>query len=83
VGGKLVSLYFTLGQYDFIVISEMPDAKEANVLAFGRRDRRLGNDPGFHHGRGERHVHRGRQDRGQLQAYGRVLRRERNHLSIG
>jgi len=26
-GGKLVSLYFTLGQYDFMVISEMPDAK--------------------------------------------------------
>ena len=34
VGGKLVSLYFTLGQYDFIVISEMPDAKAASVLAF-------------------------------------------------
>ena len=33
-GGKLVSLYFTLGQYDFIVISEMPDAKTASVLAF-------------------------------------------------
>jgi uncharacterized protein with GYD domain len=33
-GGKLVSLYFTLGQYDFIVISEMPDAKAASVLAF-------------------------------------------------
>ena len=34
VGGKLVSLYFTLGQYDFIVISEMPDAKAASMLAF-------------------------------------------------
>jgi uncharacterized protein with GYD domain len=34
VGGKLVSLYFTMGQYDFIVISEMPDAKAASVLAF-------------------------------------------------
>ena len=33
-GGKLVSLYFTLGQYDFLVISEMPDAKAASVLAF-------------------------------------------------
>jgi len=33
-GGKLVSLYFTLGQYDFMVISEMPDAKAASVLAF-------------------------------------------------
>lgn len=29
-----MSLYFTLGQYDFIVISEMPDAKAAIVLAF-------------------------------------------------
>jgi len=29
-----VSLYFTLGQYDFLVISEMPDAKAASVLAF-------------------------------------------------
>jgi uncharacterized protein with GYD domain len=34
VGGKLVSLYFTLGQYDFIVISEMPDAKAVSMLAF-------------------------------------------------
>src|SRR5205823_9550145 len=33
-GGKLVSFYFTLGQYDFMVISEMPDAKAASVLAF-------------------------------------------------
>jgi len=32
-GGKLVSLYFTLGQYDFVVVSEMPDAKTASVLA--------------------------------------------------
>src|SRR5271165_2104535 len=34
VGGKLVSLYFTLGQYDFIVISDMPDAKAVSMLAF-------------------------------------------------
>jgi uncharacterized protein with GYD domain len=34
VGGKLVSLYFTLGQYDFIVLSEMPDAKAVSMLAF-------------------------------------------------
>ena len=33
-GGKLVSLYFTLGQYDFIVVSEMPDAKAVSMLAF-------------------------------------------------
>ncbi len=33
-GGKLISLYFTLGQHDFIVISEMPDAQAATVLAF-------------------------------------------------
>jgi uncharacterized protein with GYD domain len=33
-GGKLISLYFTLGQYDFLVISEMPDAKAASILAF-------------------------------------------------
>ena len=32
-GGKLVSLYFTLGQYDFAVISEMPDAQAASVLS--------------------------------------------------
>ncbi|HMD62594.1 MAG TPA: GYD domain-containing protein [Stellaceae bacterium] len=37
-GGKLVSLYFTLGQYDFMVISEMPDAKAASVLAFVATD---------------------------------------------
>ena len=34
VGGKLVSLYITLGQYDFLVVSEMPDAKAASILAF-------------------------------------------------
>ena len=34
VGGKLVSLYFTLGQYDFIVVSDMPDAKAVSMLAF-------------------------------------------------
>ena len=33
-GGKLVSLYYTLGQYDFMVVSEMPDAKAATPLAF-------------------------------------------------
>jgi uncharacterized protein with GYD domain len=33
-GGKLLNLYFTLGHYDFIVISEMPDAKAASVLSF-------------------------------------------------
>ena len=25
-GGKLLNLYFTMGHYDFILISEMPDA---------------------------------------------------------
>jgi uncharacterized protein with GYD domain len=34
VGGKLIHLYFTLGQHDFMVISEMPDAQAASVLAF-------------------------------------------------
>ena len=34
VGGKLVHLYFTLGQHDFMVVSEMPDAQAASVLAF-------------------------------------------------
>ena len=32
-GGKLITLYFTLGQYDFMVISDMPDAQAASVLA--------------------------------------------------
>lgn len=32
-GGRMISLYFTLGQYDFMVISEMPDAQTASVLA--------------------------------------------------
>jgi len=34
VGGKLVLLCFTLGQYDFMVVSEMPDAKAVSMLAF-------------------------------------------------
>jgi len=32
-GGQLLSLYFTLGQYDFCVISEMPDAQAASVIS--------------------------------------------------
>jgi uncharacterized protein with GYD domain len=32
-GGKLVHLYFTLGRYDFIVISEMPDAQAASMIS--------------------------------------------------
>jgi uncharacterized protein with GYD domain len=31
---RLLNLYFTLGQQDFVVISEMPDAQAATVLAF-------------------------------------------------
>lgn len=34
VGGRLLNLYFTLGQHDFLVVSEMPDAQAASVLAF-------------------------------------------------
>src|SRR6202045_312276 len=32
-GGRLLSLHFTLGQYDFLLISEMPDAKAAALIA--------------------------------------------------
>lgn len=32
-GGRLVSMYFTLGRYDFLVISDMPDAQSAAALA--------------------------------------------------
>ena len=32
-GGKLIHLYFTLGQHDFTVVSEMPDAQAASMLA--------------------------------------------------
>ena len=32
-GGKLLHVYFTLGQYDFLVISEMPDARAASVIS--------------------------------------------------
>jgi uncharacterized protein with GYD domain len=31
-GGKLLHLYFTLGRYDFLVITDMPDAKGASVV---------------------------------------------------
>jgi uncharacterized protein with GYD domain len=33
-GGKLIFRYFTLGQYDFLVLSDMPDAKAAATIAF-------------------------------------------------
>lgn len=32
-GGKLLHLYFTMGQHDFLVISEMPGARAASILA--------------------------------------------------
>jgi len=32
-GGRLISLHFTLGQYDFLVLSDMPDAKAAAAIS--------------------------------------------------
>jgi uncharacterized protein with GYD domain len=32
-GGRMISLHFTLGQYDFLLLSEMPDAKAASMLS--------------------------------------------------
>ena len=32
-GGKLLHMYLTLGQYDFLVVAEMPDAVSASLLA--------------------------------------------------
>jgi uncharacterized protein with GYD domain len=32
-GGKMLNLYFTLGQYDFIIIAEMPDAQAASLIS--------------------------------------------------
>ena len=32
-GGKLLNLYFTLGHYDFLLISDMPDARAASVIS--------------------------------------------------
>ena len=32
-GGKLLHLCFTLGHHDFLVISDMPDAKAASILS--------------------------------------------------
>jgi uncharacterized protein with GYD domain len=33
VGGRFLSMYFTLGQYDFLVLSDMPDARAAASIA--------------------------------------------------
>jgi uncharacterized protein with GYD domain len=32
-GGRLLHFYFTLGQHDFLVVTEMPDAISASLLA--------------------------------------------------
>jgi uncharacterized protein with GYD domain len=32
-GGKLLNLYFTLGHFDFLVISDMRDAKAATLIS--------------------------------------------------
>ena len=80
-GGKLVSFYFTLGQYDFMVISEMPDAKAASVLAFvtagGGGIEGSVTTQAFTYGRGQRHARGGRKDRRPIQADGRFLTAER------
>jgi uncharacterized protein with GYD domain len=31
--GRLLNLYFTLGQHDFLLISEMPDARAASIIS--------------------------------------------------
>ncbi len=31
-GGKMLSYYVTLGEYDFLVVSEMPSAKEVSAV---------------------------------------------------
>ena len=32
-GGRMVSLHFTLGHYDFMLLTEMPDAKAAAAIS--------------------------------------------------
>lgn len=32
-GGRMLSLHFTLGHYDFLVMSDMPDAKAAAMIS--------------------------------------------------
>jgi uncharacterized protein with GYD domain len=32
-GGRMLSLHFTLGQYDFMLLTDMPDAKSAATVA--------------------------------------------------
>jgi uncharacterized protein with GYD domain len=32
-GGKLLSFYFTLGRYDFMIVTEMPDAQAATSVS--------------------------------------------------
>jgi uncharacterized protein with GYD domain len=32
-GGRLLNLYFTLGPHDFLLISEMPDARSASIIS--------------------------------------------------
>ena len=32
-GGKMLSLYFTLGHYDFMLLTDMPDAKAAAAIS--------------------------------------------------
>jgi uncharacterized protein with GYD domain len=37
-GGKLLNLYFTLGQHEFLLISEMPNARAATVISLAASD---------------------------------------------
>ena len=32
-GGRMLSLHFTLGHYDFMLLTEMPDAKSAAMIS--------------------------------------------------
>jgi uncharacterized protein with GYD domain len=32
-GGRMISLHFTLGQHDFLLLTDMPDARAATTIA--------------------------------------------------
>jgi uncharacterized protein with GYD domain len=56
-------LHFTLGQHDFMLVSEMPDARAASVIplaaAGGGGIQDVVTDPGLHHSQSKSSVRAG------------------------
>ena len=73
-GARMMSLYFTFGEYDFLLIAEAPErnADRSGVADGGERRRRhrAAHDAGHDHDRGQGRICRGERSRAAYQGPG-------------